>query len=120
MAFDDYQADRIRRELNDRAIPFIEKRMIGGLCFMVDDKMLCGIHNDKKSGESLFMARVGPEFYDSALQLDGVSTMEFTGRPLNGYVYVNSEALDQESQLQYWIQKCLDYNPEAKSSKKKK
>lgn len=119
MAYDEYQADRIRQELKDRSISFIEKKMMGGLCFMVDDKMLCGIHNDKQSGDSLFMARVGPDFYEKALEMEGVELMEFTGRPLKGYVYVTPEAIDQDAELDFWMEKCLEYNPKAKSSKKR-
>ena len=65
------------------------------------------------------MARIGPDAYQGALKKKGCHEMNFTGRPMNGYVYVDPKALDLDNELEYWVQLCLDYNPKAKSSKKK-
>lgn len=114
MAFDDLLAERIRKELDDRSVTYIEKRMMGGLCFMVDNKMCIGI-----TGDAL-MARVGPNFYQEALSLEGARKMDFTGRPMKGFIFVDPEGIDTDQDLNSWIQKCLDFNPLAKSSKRKK
>ncbi len=93
--------------------------MMGGLCFMVDEKMCFGLDTDKKNGSARLMARVGPDHYGSALKKPHCTPMDFTGRPMNGYVFVSAEGLDMDNELDYWIQLCLDFNPMAKSSKSK-
>ena len=86
---------------------------MGGLCFMVNGKMCAGIIDDA------LMARIGPQFYLEALQKPGCREMDFTGRPLKGFVYVDAEGIDEDEDLAYWVQLCLDFNPRAKSSRKK-
>ncbi|MEX0273401.1 MAG: TfoX/Sxy family protein [Flavobacteriaceae bacterium] len=120
MAYDDYLADRIKNTLKERKVAFQEKKMMGGLCFMVDDKMLCGTHIDKKYGDSLLMARIGESFYEEALTMKGCLPMDFTGRPMKGFVFITPEGFDTDSELAFWVQKCLDFNPLAKASKKRK
>lgn len=120
MAYDEYQAERITQILNAKKADFFSKKMMGGLCFMVDNKMLCGMHIDKKTGGNLLMARVGTAVYEEVLELPGAMPMDFTGRPMKGYVFVTPEGCDRDEDLEFWIQKCLDFNPDAKASKKKK
>ena len=86
---------------------------MGGLCFMVDDKMCIGIVKNQ------LMARIHPHNYATYLAEEGVHPMNFTGRAMKGYVFVDSMAIDEEKELTRWIQRCLDFNPLAKSSKKK-
>ena len=114
MAFDEYLGERIQRILIQRNIPFEEKRMMGGLAFMVDGKMCVGVVRD------LLMARVGELQYDQALGSKGAKPMDFTGRPMKGYVFVSPDGVDTEKDLDQWIQLCLNFNPFAKASKKKK
>lgn len=116
MAYDDYLADRIRRVLNEKHIYFSELKMMGGLCFKVDDKMLCAIFINKTYGDSLIMARIGETVYLNALKKPGCLPMDFTGRPMKGYIYVTPEGFDTEDDLEYWLQLCLDFNPLAKAS----
>jgi len=113
MAYDEHLAERVKKVLKEKRVRYEEKRMMGGLCIMVKDKMCMGIEKYK------LMARIGPDAYQTALQKKGCHEMNFTGRPMNGYVYVDPKAIDLDSELQYWVQLCLDYNPKAKSSKKK-
>ena len=68
MAFDAYQVEHIREILQSKKVIFEEKKMMGGLCIMVDDKMLCGVLQDKETGGEILMARVGTEFYHEALK----------------------------------------------------
>ena len=114
MAYDEYLADRIRQTLKDKSVGFSEKKMFGGLCFMVDEKMCVGIVKEE------LMARVGPERYEEAVSKPGAKAMNFTGRPMKGYVFVEPEGIDESEDLEYFLQAALDYNPIAKASKKKK
>lgn len=120
MAYSEFLSDRIHQIFKDKRANFYTKRMMGGLCFMVDDKMCCGIHFDKKKETDLLMARIGEEAYAIAINRTGCYPMDFTGRPMKGYVFVTPEGFDMDEDLEYWIQLCLDFNPLAKSSKKRK
>lgn len=120
MAFDEYLAERIRINLQEKNVYSSELKMMGGLCFQVNDKMLCGIHIDKQSGESLLMARIGEESYLKELEKEECLPMDFTGRPMRDYIFVRSLGFDNESDLSYWLDLCLAFNPLAKSSKRKK
>jgi hypothetical protein len=66
------------------------------------------------------MARIGPDGYEDALMMDHVNEMNFTGRAMKGYVFVDGPGMDMDDDLEYWIMKCVAFNPLAKSSKKKK
>ncbi|MRI00049.1 RNA methyltransferase [Kriegella sp. EG-1] len=119
MAYDEFLADRARRYLNQKSVCFTEKKMIGGLCFMVNDKMCFGMHIDKNTDSSLLMARIGIDKYEEALTKPHCSEMNFTGRSMKGYVFVSAEGIDTDKELEFWLQLCLDYNPLAKKSKKR-
>lgn len=114
MAFDEQLADRIRLAFQSRKVGFDEKRMFGGLCFMVDDKMCVGVHKHD------LMVRIDPSDEESALAKTGARKMDFTGRPMRGFLFVGPEGIDLDEQIDTWIELALKYNPLAKSSKKKK
>jgi TfoX/Sxy family transcriptional regulator of competence genes len=114
MAYDEHLADRVRIAFHELHETAHEKKMMGGLCFMVNDKMCAGVVDD------LLMARIDPDIYEEALQRNGCREMDFTGRPMKGFVYVEPEGIDDDDVLLDWIQLCLDYNPRAKSSRRKK
>ena len=120
MAYDEFIADRISRTFKEKKAQFVTKKMIGGLCFMVDDKMCCGTHIDKKYGDSLLMVRIGESAYEAVKDRADCLPMDFTGRKLKGYAFVTPEGFDLDEDLSFWIQLCLDFNPLAKSSKRKK
>lgn len=120
MAYDEYLGERISNVLKRRKVSFSSKGMMGGLLFQVNDKMLCGIHIDKKLGHSLLMARIGEAAYESELRKPVCLPMDFTGRPMKGYIFIKPEGFDLEENLEYWIDLCLAFNPLAKSSKKGK
>lgn len=111
MAFDELLADRVRSEFADRAVNFEEKRMMGGLCFMVDGKMCVGI-----DGERL-MVRLDPANYEAALQNTGCVPMDFTGKPMRGFVFVHAAVLKSTKQLSSWLDAALEFNPRAKASR---
>lgn len=120
MAYDEFLADRIRQNLNEKKTNFSEKKMMGGLMFSVNDKMLCGIHIDKKINQSLLMARIGESAHKEASKNENVLPMDFTGRPMKGYIFIKPEGFETENNLNHWLDLCLDFNPIAKSSKKRK
>lgn len=114
MAYDEFLAERVRQVLQEKHVLSEEKKMMGGLCFIVDQKMCVGIVANQ------LMARINPVNYESALTLPGIKPMDFTGRPMKGYLFIQPEAVDASDDLEHWVQQCLDFNPLAKSSKKKK
>jgi len=120
MAYDEYLADRIRRSLKEKHIVFDEMKMMGGLLFKVDNKMFCGIHIDKKYGDSLLMARIGEEAYEKEIGKDHCLPMDFTGRPMRGYIFVTPDGFDSEEILSYYLHLCMAFNPWAKASKPRK
>ena len=113
MAYNEYLADRMRVLLKEKGVRYQEREMMGGLTFMVDEKMCVGIIKDD------LMARIDPEQYEDALQRKGCREMDFTGRPMRGFVMIDPEGYDMEEDLDYWLEKALEYNPRARSSKKK-
>lgn len=90
MAYDEGLAELIRGDLADHA-NVVEKRMFGGLCFMLNGHMLCGVHK----GGGMF--RVGKPRQDEALKVDGAAPMAFTGRPMGGMVDVSDEAMADDA-----------------------
>jgi len=87
---------------------------------MMNDKMCCGIHYDKKKETDLLMARIGEEASIAALEKEGCHPMDFTGRSMKGYVFVTPDGFDSEDDLDFYIQLCVAYNPLAKASAKRK
>ncbi len=120
MAYDEYLADRIRRQLREKRIVFLEMKMMGGLLFKVDNKMFCGIHIDKKYGDSLLMARIGGDAYETEIKSKHCLPMDFTGRPMRGYIFVTPDGFDNEDDLSHYLDLCLAFNPLAKASKPKR
>ena len=113
MAYDLHLANRIRERL--AAMPKIEeKEMMGGLTFMVNDKMCIGVVKDE------MMCRIDPEFHDTAIEMIGCRTMDFTNRPMKGYVLIDSTGMRTTKDFEFWINLALEFNDKAKSSKKKK
>lgn len=102
MAYDEGLAQRIREQLQEFT-NVEEKKMFGGLCFMISRHMCCGIIENK------LMARIGPDNYRSLLKLDHTKEMDFTGKPMKGMIYVEQNGLQSEKELEFWIRKCLDF-----------
>lgn len=113
MAYDEKLADRIREIISLSHRNVVEKKMFGGLCFMVNDKMCVGVEKER------LMVRLDPNRYDEVLEKDGCKPMDFTGKVMRGYVFVDIEALHTKKKLDYWMNLALDYNKVAKASKKK-
>jgi hypothetical protein len=110
MAYNEHLGDRIRQILKSKKVEFYDKKMMGGLIFMVKEKMCCGIHIDKKYGGSLLMAKIGIEAYETEIEKAVCLPMDFTGRPMKGYIFIIPEGIDMEEDLEYWIEKALEFN----------
>ena len=102
MPFDQALAERVRALLQG-AHALNEKRMFGGLAFMVNGHMCCGI-----VGED-FVVRTGPDEYQAALSQAHARPMDFTGRPMRGFVYVGPEGYRSTRDLKAWIQRGLHF-----------
>jgi TfoX/Sxy family transcriptional regulator of competence genes len=112
MAYNEQLAARIRDYLAPLRLPTEEKRMMGGLCFMVRDKMCVGVH------ENRLMVRIDPATMSKSLTRRGCTPMDFTGRPLRSFVFVSREGWTTPGDFDYWLALALAFNPQAKSSKK--
>ncbi len=113
MAYNEKLADRTREIISLTHKKVEEKRMFGGLCFMVNDKMCVGVEKER------LMIRLDPAKYDEVIEKEGCKPMDFTGRVMKGYVFVDIAALNTNKKLGYWINFALEYNKVAKASKKK-
>ena len=102
MAYDEGLAERLRDVFSD--YPDVsEKKMFGGLAIMLRDYMCVGI-----LGETL-MARVGVDHYEDALKQPHVRPMDFTGKPMRGYVFVDPEGFESDSELAKWVEICVEF-----------
>jgi TfoX/Sxy family transcriptional regulator of competence genes len=112
MPYDQGLANRVKAALgSSRRVE--EKRMFGGITFMVRGKMCVSV------GKERIMCRIDPAIHDAALQRRGCRTVVMKGRDYRVYVYVEAEALRTNSDLNYWVGLALDYNNKAKASARK-
>ena len=109
----------IRKPLSDRVRAalahtprVVEKKMFGGITFMVDGKMCISV------GRGRLMCRIDPELHDSAIKRSGVRTVRMKGRAYRGFVHVREEAVASARDLGYWVRTCLAFNKRARSSHK--
>ena len=114
MAFDEKLAGRVRELISPGHKNIEEKKMFGGLCFMVNDKMCIGVEKER------LMLRIDPEKYEEAMKKEGCKSMDFTGKIMKGYVFVDAAAVTTKAKLGYWVNLALTYNKIAKPSRKKK
>ncbi len=102
MAFSEKLADRIRKQLASET-GIVEKKMFGGLAFMVNGNMSCGVAGDD------LMVRVGPDAYADALAEPDAREMDFTGRPMKGMIYVTADGIRTAKRLAFWVKKGLNF-----------
>lgn len=102
MAFDEGVAQRVREALADQH-DISERRMFGGLAFMQRGHMIVGVVKDA------LMARVGPDGYAAALAEPHAREMDFTGRPMKGFVHVEPAGFESDAQLQRWVRRCTAF-----------
>lgn len=114
MAYNEKLADRTRELIALTQKNVEEKKMFGGLCFMVNDKMCIGVEKER------LMVRIDPARYDEAMEKEGCVPMDFTGKVMKGFVFVDADVVTTKKKLEYWVTLALEYNKIAKVSKKKK
>ena len=114
MSFNEKLADRTREIIALAHNNVEEKKMFGGLCFMVNDKMCVGVEKER------LMVRLDPGKYDEVMEKDGCMPMDFTGKVMKGFVFVDEGALNTKKKLEYWVKLALEYNKIAKASRKKR
>ncbi len=102
MAYDPALADRVRRALAGRT-GVTEKAMFGGLSFLLDGKTFCGIVKRD------LMVRVGQDRYEESLARPHIRPMDFTGKPLKGYVYVGPEGSRTQPMVRSWVDKGMAF-----------
>ncbi len=102
MSYDEGLAERIRDYFQNRR-DVEEKKMFGGLCFMVSNQMCCGIVKET------LMLRVGPDNYENCLATKHASEMDFTGKAMKGMIYVAPEGFDSDAKLKNWINICTGF-----------
>ena len=102
MPYNEDLAIRIRSALSGKG-DLVEKKMFGGLCFMLNGNMCCGIVKED------LMARVGPDGYDDALDQPGARPMDFTGKPMKGMVYVSANAISDDAALASWVDRTAKF-----------
>ena len=111
MAFNEKLADRVRELISTTHKQVEEKRMFGGLCFMVNEKMCIGIEQER------LMVRLDPAKYEEVLEQEGCKPMDFTGKVMKGFVFVDIDALNTKKKLEYWVNMALEYNKIARATK---
>lgn len=102
MSYDEELAERVREVLDDRAA-FGEIKMFGGLCFTVNGNMALGVVNDD------LMVRVGPDGHDAAMAKTGAREMDFTHRPMKGFLFVGPSGTKTKRSLQTWASMALAF-----------
>lgn len=111
MAYDELTTDRFREALQaclGDMSSVEEKRMMGGICFMLDGNMVGGADSEKKTGIARFMFRMGKENQEIGLALPGAIPMEMGGRKMRGFFFVEEEGCDDET-LELWIETTLKF-----------
>lgn len=106
--------ERMRNVLLVKEVLWEEKRMMGGLAFMVDDKLCFGTY---RGG---LLCRIDSDEKDKLLADTDAEIVRQGGREMKSYVLLQPYSYESDHELEFWISKCLKFNPKAKSSKKKK
>ena len=102
MAYNEELATRIRASLEGHP-GVIERKMFGGIAFMLHGNMCCGVTKDD------LMVRVGADSLEASLALPYARPMDFTGRPMGGFVFVSLEGVTDDGALSEWIDRGLTY-----------
>lgn len=102
MAYDEGAAERVREIVHSRA-GITERKMFGGLAFMSHRHMFIGVLG------STLIARIGPREYADALHKPHVREMDFTGKPMKGYVFVEPDGFESDAALKFWVNKSYEF-----------
>ena len=106
MPYDETLAQRVRDLLGPGDRPgesIVERKMFGGLAFMLNGNMCCGVEKEN------LMLRVGPARYEETLSRPHARPMDFTGRPMKGFIYVDAQGVADSNSLQEWLTLAVDF-----------
>ena len=101
MAYNLKLAERIRSELN--GTPFVEKKMFGGVGFLLHGNMACGVNKDN------LIVRVDPEKHNALLKKPHAKAFDLTGKPMKGWLLVEAEGCKTEKQLSAWVKEGVEF-----------
>ena len=101
MAYNEKLAERIRAELS--GVPFVEKKMFGGIGFLVHGNMACGVH------KNAMIVRVDPEKHAALLKKPHARPFDITGRPMKGWLIVDTDGYKTAKQLSAWVKEGVDF-----------
>lgn len=118
MAYNELVMNRLREAFLDAETDFSEKKMFGGVCVMVDDKMCICTKTEKDSGHDRLLCRISDEDYQRELENPEVTPMGHGKSVMSNFVYVEEADFKTKKQLRRWVKMCLDYNPVARKSKR--
>ncbi len=102
MAYDEGLAQRIRDMLGEQP-GLVEKKMFGGVGFMLHGNMAGGVHKDA------LIVRVGPERYDEAMKRPHTRPFDMTGRPMKGWVMLAADGYEADDDLSSWVQQGIEF-----------
>src|SRR5262245_49431839 len=102
MAYDEQLASSVRRQLGRKA-GLVEKKMFGGLAFLIHGNMSVGVHGSE------LIVRIAPEATDAALKERGTRVFDITGRPMKGWLLVGGPAVKDEKSLAGWVRRGVEY-----------
>jgi TfoX/Sxy family transcriptional regulator of competence genes len=102
MAYDEGLAQRVT-ELLEKKHGFNEKKMFGGVCYLLNGNMACGVLNED------LIVRIGPENYEDALKLPHTRKFDLTGKPMKGWVMVSHDGHESDEDLSEWVHRGANF-----------
>lgn len=103
MAYNEILSTRIADKLRQSNIDFYEKKMFGGIAFMINEKMSIGVSKD------YIMLRVMEDKFHDQFARKGVKPMDFTGKPMHGFLFIEEEGYEKDDDLDYWINLGIEF-----------
>lgn len=101
MAYNLKLAERIRSQLD--GIPFVERKMFGGVGFLIDGNMACGVNKDN------LIVRIDPERQGTLLEKPHIKPFDLTGKPMKGWLLVEADGVKTEKQLEAWVKEGVEF-----------
>jgi TfoX/Sxy family transcriptional regulator of competence genes len=113
MPYDEELAGRVRKSIAGKGT-IEEKKAFGGLSFMMGGKMCVGVQKNR------LMVRIDPEKHDALIKRRGAGPMDFTGRPMRGFLFIDAEGVPDAGSLNFWVNESVEYVHTVQAKKKKR